>query len=403
MLEFHSGSSGLVNTRRAVAECLEVALGTGSTDCNLVVFCTTMGHNFPELLSEVHRLAPSAKIVGTTSSGVIGRSGPNESMRALALMAVRGPADCLSVAGEESLVQHDYYQAGAAIARQLQKSTPEISFILMYVSPLGYPNGPVDNVVRGMESVVGPDVPIIGGFSTDNNKIVTCYEFLEDRILERGAVAVAFTDPGLEVISRSNHGFTVLGEPFVATKVDGSHVYELNGKPAWTLLCERLGVPEETHPMSIFPFAALAEELPPELHEEYGANYLARFAAALTDGRGGIYCFHTVEPGARLWLLERDEQEIFNGISYLTGEMIRKLDGRRPIAVFHSDCLLRGKLLFNRIAKEEIVTRIQEPICGTDEIPWLGMYGAGEVGPLGGRNMVHLFTTTVAAVTERSE
>jgi hypothetical protein len=60
MLEFYSSSNGVVNSKRAVAECLENALGTDDLECDLVIFYTTMGHNFEDLLSELHRPSPNA-------------------------------------------------------------------------------------------------------------------------------------------------------------------------------------------------------------------------------------------------------------------------------------------------------------------------------------------------------
>ena len=89
LLRFFSGSTGAVNTRRAVDECLENALGDEDTDCDLLIFYTTMGHAFREILSQARSRCPMPRIVGTSCAGVIGREGPNESMRALAVMAVR--------------------------------------------------------------------------------------------------------------------------------------------------------------------------------------------------------------------------------------------------------------------------------------------------------------------------
>ena len=401
MLEFGSGNSGVVNSKQAVAECLEIALGTDRADCSLLVLCTSMGHNFRDILSEAHRLAPHAAVVGTTCAGVIGGDGPNESMRALAAMTVRGPKTCLTVTGLESLLEIDYYEAGVSIARNLAAANPRLSFVLLYFSPFEYARGPVDDTIRGIESVLGPDVPIIGGLSMDNSKIVTCFQFLGNQVFERGAVAVGFSDPDIEVVCGSNHGFTVLGKPLVATKTDRNHVYELDGSPAWVSLCNRLGLPEQAHPMSLFPYAGLAEELPEDLRTVYGSQYIGRFAAALTDESRGIYCYHNIERGTRLWLLKRDESQIVEGIAHLTRQILSKLDGRRPLAVFHADCLLRGRLLFNRIVKEETVALLQVPICGDTDVPWLGMYSGGEFGPLEGHNTVHIFTSTLAVVAER--
>jgi len=84
MLQFYSSSNSVVNSKRAMAECIENALeGQNNLDCDLLIFYTTMGHDFKDLLSEARRLSPKAESVGCTGMGVIGREGPNESMRAL--------------------------------------------------------------------------------------------------------------------------------------------------------------------------------------------------------------------------------------------------------------------------------------------------------------------------------
>jgi hypothetical protein len=63
-----------------------------------------MGHNFKELIFEAHRLCPSSEVVGCTCSGVIGKEGSNETIKALAIMAVRGPRNLFAVAGEGNLL-----------------------------------------------------------------------------------------------------------------------------------------------------------------------------------------------------------------------------------------------------------------------------------------------------------
>ena len=61
MLQFFSASTNIVNSRRAITECLEVALeGEPNLDCDLIIIYTAMGHNFKELLFEANRLSPGA-------------------------------------------------------------------------------------------------------------------------------------------------------------------------------------------------------------------------------------------------------------------------------------------------------------------------------------------------------
>ncbi|SEA92456.1 hypothetical protein SAMN05660964_02849 [Thiothrix caldifontis] len=50
MLSFHSASTRMVNSKRAITECMEAAFGEGhATDCDLLVIYASMGHNFQHL------------------------------------------------------------------------------------------------------------------------------------------------------------------------------------------------------------------------------------------------------------------------------------------------------------------------------------------------------------------
>jgi hypothetical protein len=76
--------------------------------------------------------------------------------------------------------------------------------------------------------------------------------------------------------------------------------------------------------------------------------------------------------------------------------MQNRLGGKPAVAVFHADCLARGRFLFDRIIKEELVNRMQYPFYSDGQCPpWLGMYGFGEFARLGGKNTYHNYTTAL--------
>ncbi len=79
----------------------------------------------------------------------------------------------------------------------------------------------------------------------------------------------------------------------------------------------------------------------------------------------------------------------------MVARIVQSCRGSRIVAVFQADCNARGRLLFNRVLKEEIESRIQGPLCGDRIVPWLGMYGGGEFAPLGGRNRIHAMTSAL--------
>jgi small ligand-binding sensory domain FIST len=73
-----------------------------------------------------------------------------------------------------------------------------------------------------------------------------------------------------------------------------------------------------------------------------------------------------------------------------------KLENRKPIAVLHFDCAARGKLCFGNEAKEKGIDVLKD-VIGKD-IPWLGLYSYGEIGPIAGKNYFHNFTASLCII-----
>ena len=399
MLQFYSSSNSVVNSKRAMAECIENALeGQNNLDCDLIIFYTTMGHNFKDLLSEARRLSPKVEIVGCTGMGVIGREGPNESMRALAIMAIKGEKHRFAVAAKESIMHSDSFEMATEMAKELKSKTPGITMIHFLPSF----DIVAERAIEGFEAVFGPEVTLFGAITSDNAKGTTCFQFYNERVLERGAVAVGLADPELEIITKANHGFGIIGSPFEVTKAEFPFVLEFNGQPAWRYLTDRLGFPETANPIEVALLAQFAEKLPESLHEEYGSEYILRnFLGKEEDGRILTPYPDICQKGKELWLDRRDEEGIFKGVDRLLKQIIEGSGDRKPLAVFHADCLLRGRLSFNKVLKDEIINRIQHPLCKDKDVPWLGLYGLGEFAKLGGRNRIHLCTTSLYVILER--
>ncbi|TFH23724.1 MAG: hypothetical protein E4H10_11680 [Bacteroidia bacterium] len=125
MLQFFSASTSIVDSKRAITECIEVALeGEPNLDCDLIIIYSAMGHNFQELLIEAQKLCPGAQIAGCTGAGVIGIEGPDESLKALAIMVIKGPKEEFAVAISHSKINLDAYETGVRIAKDLKSQNP---------------------------------------------------------------------------------------------------------------------------------------------------------------------------------------------------------------------------------------------------------------------------------------
>jgi small ligand-binding sensory domain FIST len=97
-------------------------------------------------------------------------------------------------------------------------------------------------------------------------------------------------------------------------------------------------------------------------------------------------------------LTRRDEKSMFEGVDWMIKKVSEKMIGIKPLAVFHSDCVVRGRFSLNRILKDELIHLIQSPICKGQDIPWLGLYSGGEIGRIGDRNWFHNFSTSLFVI-----
>lgn len=402
MLIFHSASTGAVNTERAVAECLENAQD-GRTECDLIAFHTSMGHDFEKLVAEMRRLTNDARIIGCPGGGVIGREGPNETMRALAVMAILGSEKEYAIASMDRIAGIDPFEVGVTVAGRLKEQNPRIHTMLFF--PAFRHIFPADRAIEGIKSIFGPEIQIGGGNSHAGGGVFTNFQFLDDSIIQEGAVALGIADPSLVPVMDSDHGYTVIGRPFTVTRSEKNRVYELDGKPAWTALTERAGLPNDADPFSsdALPLCAHAVPWPEEIAALAESDHRVVFGGPLGTDDGSLILGVTVEEGSPLWMTHRDEDVIFAGVDRMARSVADRGGGRSPEAVFHSDCLMRGRFSFNRILKDELIDRLQFPICGEDIVPWLGFYSGGEFSKIGTRNVCGFYTSTICGLYRRGD
>jgi small ligand-binding sensory domain FIST len=401
MLQFYSASTANVNSRKAILECLEIALeGEPNLDCDLLIIHSSMGHNFRELLSEARRLAPSAQIGGCTGVGIIGSEGPNESMKALAIMAIKGPQTEFSIAGTGSLLQEDPVQQATEVAQVLRDRNPDIRQVY-YLPPFG--NYMPYQAIESIESVLGPEVSIFGGEAVDNGKNISCFGFLNDQVLERGTVMIGFADPTLQLYCQASHGMKVLkGTPYKVTRSRDNLILEFNGQPAWKLILSALGLPENASYIEAIVMAFLATKLPEEMQEAFGYKYHLNPIWGDPE-TGSLVSVIKFEDGMVFYLAKRDEELMFEGVDQLAYRITDHVKGKTPVAVFHADCQVRGRYTLNKDLKYEIVERMQSPIFGMKRIPWFGFYAGGEFSRIGGKNVFNGFTSTLSMLYRNNE
>jgi hypothetical protein len=376
---------------------MDIALGENTTSVDLLIFHASIGHSFQEMIDEAARLAPGARILAASCCGVVGREGVSESMKDMALMAVRGKDFSISFA--DGVYGNNAFEKVRQMASELKSANPAVNMIYFMASGIDINN---NACLQAIEDVFGPEVTIFGATSSDNMRGVISYQAIDDKVFEHAAFMIGFSDPGLYVETAATHGFVAFGEPMVVTSAIGNKILEINGKPAWTEYTSRLGLlPTDTCGETI-PIGALAEELTADQASLYGNNHILRVVTS-HDGETMFYATDIL-PGTKIWLTQRDEERIFSEMSRMVQNLNQKAGDKKPIAVFHADCLARGRYLFNRILKEELVNSMQFLFYQDGKCPpWLGMYGFGEFARLGDKNTYHNYTSALYLIYRKQD
>lgn len=396
MLSFHSASVRSVNSERAIAECLDVAFeGAIPQDCRCVIINATLGHRLGKLSAAVKKQLPDTIVVGSSCSGVIGREGVGESMNEVAIMAICGPKEECAVASVREIYGSNAYEKGLELANSLYAQVPKASSLYLLCPGIDIAN---DLVLKAFSEVYGESLTIFGGISSDNMRGLINHQCHDEIESEHDAWAIGFADPTLHSITRATHGFSTYGNPLVVTKASGNRIIEFDGKPAWPEYLERLALPKEATGGDSIPIGALGEMLPAALAEEYGNTHILRVITKYDDD-GTMYYPVTCQEGLQLWLTVRDEELIFSEQRRALEYMRQQIAGKTSIAVFQTDCLARGRYLFNKVVKDEIIAMIQGALASQQGTPpWLGMYGFGEYAKLGGKNTYHNYSTALLAL-----
>jgi hypothetical protein len=313
-------------------------------------------------------------------------------MKDIALMAIKGKD--FTVGHVDNIYGHNSYDKCLEMATKMKAENPGINMIYFMASGIDIAN---DQCIQALEDVFGKETTIFGATSSDNMKGFISYQAVDDTVFEHGAFAVGFSDPTLTIDTQATHGFVAIGEPFTVTKSNGNVIEEFDGKPAWSEYLNRLGLPADSTCGDSIPIGALAEKLSTEMAAEYGNDHILRVVTKHVDN--AMYYTTNCPVGTKLWLTKRDEELIFSEMDRMVETMNSRANGKKPVAVFHADCLARGRFLFNRIIKEELVGKMQFPFYLNGECPpWLGMYGFGEFARLGGENMYHNYTTALYVI-----
>jgi hypothetical protein len=195
----------------------------------LVVYASVK-HSSTVLLETLSDLAPGVPLQGgTTCLGVMTAEGFHSANGVgLGLFGVSDPEGDYGVGAAE--IGSDPRKAGADAIQQAIERAGRTGEPRDMVWLSGAP-GSEERVLRGIQDVIGPDVPIAGGSTADNTVEGNWLQFANGAVY-RDAVVVSALYCSVPIHLAFHSGYSPTRQVGTVTRARGRTVYEIDGRPA---------------------------------------------------------------------------------------------------------------------------------------------------------------------------
>ncbi len=377
--------------QEAAQQAMQAAGITQKPDFTFVF--ASVGYNQSALIGAVRQTTGGVPLCGCSGEGVIAHHEADESNFSVAVMAI-----CSNELhfhhGVATGLKSDSATVGHAIAHDivaLNLSDAKGLFLFADSLTCNY-----DRLTTALEQEMNLQhhLPFLGGLAGDNWQGNQTYQYYNDTVVSDG-VSWALLTGDVSLISAVNHGCVTLGLERTITRCEGNTIYEIDGKPALDVLREYIDEQDVESWALTLASLCIGFQAPSYMQQGYD-DYIIRFVPTKDDETGSVTIVTEVTEGTPIWLARRDYDKIAAGISTMTEQIAQQLGNHTPKLVLHFDCAGRGKMIFSKAQKQDILNTLQRPF-GSD-VPWMGFYTYGEIGPVANHNCFHNYTVVLAII-----
>jgi small ligand-binding sensory domain FIST len=340
----------------------------------------------PEATAEALEYASAAvgarTTIGCTASGIIASGRGVEGVGGVSVWVASIPRVSIRAFHLEVLRSGDNV---AVLGMPLRHDDDVVGVLL--ADPFSFPtDGFVDH---SHESLRG--LPLVGGLASGADAPGETRLMVDGRVHARGAVGVVLGGD-LSVHALVSQGCRPIGLPMTVTRVEGSRIVELAGRPALDQAKAVVStLPDAEQPLAVRGLH-LGIAMDEYADEHVAGDFLVRAITGADHVSGSISVGDEVEVGSTVQFLLRDAHSAHDDLADVLAGLRAQL-GLEAIAgalLFSADN--RGRSMFP--TPDHDVTAVRG---GLDVTPVAGFFAGGEIGPVGGRNHVHGSTAAVLA------
>ncbi len=373
MASFLAAHSQHPNPAEAAGEVLGDLGESMDGPADLAVVFTAGSHAdaLADTAAALTRLLGIGTVLGISASGIIGGAEEIEEGPGLSVWLGR--------TGEVRPVRMEAIGSGHTILG-LPDQIARGSIVVLFVDPFSFP---VELLLDALAEDA-PGVHVVGGVASSARAPGGNTLLLNDAVHQDGAIGVVLA-PGVATPLVSQ-GCRPIGQPWVVTDGSGQMINALGGEPALQRVDAMVaGLPQEDRALAAkgLHIGIVVNEQTERFER---GDFLIRGLLGGDRSSGAIAVGDRIDVGQVIQFHVRDAVSASDDLRYQLGATSR--DPVEAALIF--TCNGRGTNLFS--APSHDAWSVYEMFPG---VASAGMFCAGELGPVGGRNSLHGFTATM--------
>ena len=383
---FLSGFSTGKNWKKEIQTIAsQMKKGLKGASCDLAVFFVSEAYQdfdaktFAQLLKEELLCRVS---LGCNSSGVIANETEIEMEPAISVLAMHLPG-----------VKINPFYVSADNINSLSGRNELINVIDVYPPDmpkficLADPNSCDINKFLTNFNDAYKGLPVIGGLASGMVMGAPNWLCLNGNVYTEGLVGVALVG-NIEFDVIVSQGSRPIGSPYVVTRAEGNVLYELAGRPALDVVRNMVeGLSSKDKKLAEFSLSVglVMNEL--QTHFKRG-DFLIRNLVGFDPDTKSLMVGATLKVGQTLQFQVRDAETSAQDLDHML-EMIHK-PSPGPRGAMLVSCCGRGRDFYGKADHDiQVIQQAQGPL------PVTGFFANGEIGPVGLKNFMHGYTSSL--------
>jgi small ligand-binding sensory domain FIST len=234
---------------------------------------------------------------------------------------------------------------------------------------------------------VRPAMPVLGGLASASAE-GSASLFLGGQVVDSGAVACSLA--GIELLPCVSQGAAPVGPEMTVTGVEGNLISELASKPALERLREAISELEPDERDLAAEGLLLGVVIDENQPDYQRGDFLVRPIVGVDPESGALAFADRVRVGQTVRLHVRDSSSATDDLEDALAAQVEALGAAGAAGTLLFTCNGRGAHMFAE--PDHDATALDDAF----QAPAGGFFCAGEIGPVGGRNLLHGFTATMA-------